>query len=136
MEGKSVNNDTVEVNSEVAIVDLWSNSEVEFKCDHCIVLYKNETKHTAIKLKDNSKTLSEKNAEISDGYKKICIDRGFKKDTPEFWNCFDMQELKRYIKQLGEVVIYYRDVTMPNGDKGKGVGIEIENPEALEEIRG
>ena len=48
----------------------------------------------------------------------------------------DMQELKRYIKQLGEVVIYYRDVTMPNGDKGKGVGIEIETPEALEEIRG
>ena len=48
----------------------------------------------------------------------------------------DMQELKRYIKQLGEVVIYYRDVTMPNWDKGKGVGIEIENPEALEEIRG
>ena len=48
----------------------------------------------------------------------------------------DMQELKRYIKQLGEVVIYYRDVTMPNGDKGKGVGIEIENPEALDEIRG
>ena len=48
----------------------------------------------------------------------------------------DMQELKRYIKQLGEVVIYYRDVTMPNGDKGKGGGIEIENPEALEEIRG
>ena len=28
----------------------------------------------------------------------------------------DMQEIKRYIKQLGEVVIYYRDVTMPNGD--------------------
>ena len=24
----------------------------------------------------------------------------------------DMQELKRYIKQLGEVVIYYRNVTM------------------------
>ena len=47
----------------------------------------------------------------------------------------DMQELKRYIKQLGEVVIYYRDVTMPNGDKGKGVGIEIETPEAIEEIR-
>ena len=44
MERKDVNNDTVEVNSEVAIVDLWSNSEVEFKCDHCIVLYKNETK--------------------------------------------------------------------------------------------
>ena len=26
----------------------------------------------------------------------------------------DMQELKRYIKQLGEVVIYYRNVTMPD----------------------
>ena len=25
----------------------------------------------------------------------------------------DMQELKRYIKQLGEVVIYYREVTAP-----------------------
>ena len=36
----------------------------------------------------------------------------------------DMQELKRYIKQLGEVVLYYRDVTMPNGDKGVGVGIK------------
>ena len=38
----------------------------------------------------------------------------------------DMQELKRYIKQLGEVVIYYRNVTMPNGDKGGGVGIQKE----------
>ena len=36
----------------------------------------------------------------------------------------DMQELKRYIKQLGEVVIYYRDVTMPNGEKGVGVSVE------------
>ena len=36
----------------------------------------------------------------------------------------DMQELKRYLKQLGEVVLYYRDVTMPNGDKGLGVGIK------------
>lgn len=36
----------------------------------------------------------------------------------------DMQELKRYIKQLGEVVIYYRNVTMPNGEKGVGVAIE------------
>ena len=26
----------------------------------------------------------------------------------------DMQELKRYIKQMGEVIIYYRSVTMPN----------------------
>ena len=46
----------------------------------------------------------------------------------------DMQELKRYIKQLGEVVIYYRDVTMPNGDKGVGVGIKT--PESVSEIRG
>ena len=36
----------------------------------------------------------------------------------------DMQELKRYLKQLGEVVVYYRDVTMPNGDKGAGVAIK------------
>ena len=35
----------------------------------------------------------------------------------------DMQELKRYIKQLGEVIIYYRDVTMPNGEKGVGVAV-------------
>ena len=36
----------------------------------------------------------------------------------------DMQELKRYINQLGEVIIYYRNVTMPNGDKGVGVGVK------------
>jgi len=29
----------------------------------------------------------------------------------------DMQELKRYIKQLGEVVVYYRDVTTPEKKK-------------------
>jgi hypothetical protein len=48
----------------------------------------------------------------------------------------DMQELKRYLKQLGEVVIYYRDVTMPDGEKGQGVGIKIEKPEATADIRG
>ena len=48
----------------------------------------------------------------------------------------DMQELKRYIKQLGEVVIYYRNVTMPDGEKGQGVGIEIIAPEATEDVRG
>tara|TARA_Y100001938_G_C7935866_1_gene351734 strand:- start:259 stop:771 length:513 start_codon:yes stop_codon:yes gene_type:complete len=48
----------------------------------------------------------------------------------------DMQEIKRYIKQLGEVVIYYRDVTMPDGSKGQGIGIEIEKPEASENLRG
>jgi hypothetical protein len=36
----------------------------------------------------------------------------------------DMQELKRYIAQLGEVVIYYRNVTMPNGEKGVGVAVK------------
>lgn len=46
----------------------------------------------------------------------------------------DMQELKRYIKQLGEVVIYYRNVTMPNGEKGVGVGVKT--PEAVAEIKG
>ena len=30
----------------------------------------------------------------------------------------NMQEIKRYIKQLGEVVVYYREVTLPNGEKG------------------
>ena len=35
----------------------------------------------------------------------------------------NMQEIKRYIKQLGEVVVYYQEVTMPNGEKG--VGAEI-----------
>tara|TARA_Y100001958_G_C21240739_1_gene568372 strand:- start:242 stop:766 length:525 start_codon:yes stop_codon:yes gene_type:complete len=36
----------------------------------------------------------------------------------------DMQEIKRYIKQLGEVIIYYREVTMPNGEKGVGVAVK------------
>ena len=48
----------------------------------------------------------------------------------------DMQEIKRYIKQLGEVVIYYRNVTMPDGDKGQGVGIKVDKPETVENIRG
>ena len=41
----------------------------------------------------------------------------------------DMQELKRYIKQLGEVVIYYRDVTLPDGQKGVGVSVEKKGEE-------
>ncbi|MDA7915342.1 hypothetical protein N9B98_03660, partial [bacterium] len=41
----------------------------------------------------------------------------------------DMQELKRYIRQLGEVVIYYRNVTMPNGEKGVGVGVKKNDKE-------
>ncbi len=35
----------------------------------------------------------------------------------------DMQELKRYIKQMGEVVVYYRNVTMPNGEQGVGAKV-------------
>ena len=39
----------------------------------------------------------------------------------------NMQEIKRYIKQLGQVVVYYRDVTIktPQGDE-KGVGVKFE----------
>mgnify|MGYP000343819261 CR=1 FL=1 len=46
---------------------------------------------------------------------------------------FNVQDVKRYIKQLGEVVIYYRDVTMPNGEKGVGV-IAQEMKEVLPEV--
>jgi len=35
----------------------------------------------------------------------------------------NMQELRRYIRELGEVVVYYRNVTMPNGEKGVGIGV-------------
>jgi hypothetical protein len=35
----------------------------------------------------------------------------------------DMQELKRYIKQLGEVVIYYRNVTI-NDEDAVGVAVK------------
>lgn len=39
----------------------------------------------------------------------------------------NIQEIKRYIKQMGEVVVYYRNVTIktPEGDE-KGVGVKIE----------
>ena len=46
----------------------------------------------------------------------------------------DMQELKRDIKQVGEGVIYYRNVTMANGEKGVGVGVRT--PEEVAEIKG
>lgn len=35
------------------------------------------------------------------------------------------QELRRYIRELGEVVIYYRNVTLPNGKEG--IGVKVEN---------
>ena len=58
----------------------------------------------------------------------------FKHGVEEKVMAEDMQELKRYIKQLGEVVIYYRSVTMPNGEKGMGVGIKT--PENIADIKG
>lgn len=36
----------------------------------------------------------------------------------------NVQELRRYIRELGEVIIYYRNVTLPNGEKGEGIAIE------------
>jgi len=42
----------------------------------------------------------------------------------------DMQELKRYIKQMGEVVIYYRNVTI--NDK-KGVGAAVKKNETTKD---
>ena len=35
----------------------------------------------------------------------------------------DMQELKRYIKQMGEVIIYYRNVTI-NDEDAVGVAVK------------
>lgn len=37
----------------------------------------------------------------------------------------NMQELRRYIRELGEVIIYYRNVTLPNGEEGVGVGVRL-----------
>ena len=45
----------------------------------------------------------------------------------------DMQELKRYIKQLGEVVVYYRSVTIrnPDGTTESGVGVSNSNDDSI-----
>jgi len=34
------------------------------------------------------------------------------------------QEIRRYIRELGEVIVYYRNVTLPNGEEGVGVEVE------------
>tara|TARA_B100000927_G_scaffold250783_1_gene215352 strand:+ start:2849 stop:3310 length:462 start_codon:yes stop_codon:yes gene_type:complete len=34
------------------------------------------------------------------------------------------QEIRRYIRELGEVVVYYRNVTLPSGEKGVAVEVE------------
>jgi len=36
----------------------------------------------------------------------------------------NVQELRRYIRELGVVIAYYEDVTMPNGDKGVGASVK------------
>lgn len=36
----------------------------------------------------------------------------------------NMQELRRYIRELGEVIVYYRNVTMPDGEKGVGIAVK------------
>ena len=38
----------------------------------------------------------------------------------------NMQELRRYIRELGEVVIYYRNVTI-KGEPAVGVGVKLED---------
>ena len=43
----------------------------------------------------------------------------------------DMQEIKRYIKQVGEVIVYYREVTLPNGQKGVGAEIKVKDNKAI-----
>ena len=46
----------------------------------------------------------------------------------------DMQEIKRYIKQMGEVVVYYREVTLPNGQKGVGAEIKVDDTNAFTKL--
>ena len=38
---------------------------------------------------------------------------------------FNTQEIKRYINQLGEVIVYYRNVTI-NDDEGGAIEIKVE----------
>jgi len=46
----------------------------------------------------------------------------------------DMQEIKRYIKQVGEVIVYYREVTLPNGQKGVGAEIKVDDNKAFTKL--
>lgn len=42
---------------------------------------------------------------------------------------YNMQEIKRYVQELGQVIVYYRNVTIksPDGEKAAiGVGIKVE----------
>ena len=46
----------------------------------------------------------------------------------------DMQEIKRYIKQMGEVIVYYREVTLPNGEKGVGAELKVKDNNAFTKL--
>ena len=46
----------------------------------------------------------------------------------------DMQEIKRYIKQVGEVIVYYREVTLPNGQKGVGAELKVKDNNAFTKL--
>ena len=39
---------------------------------------------------------------------------------------YNTQELKRYINQLGEVIVYYRNVTV-NDEEAGAIGIKVED---------
>ena len=39
---------------------------------------------------------------------------------------YNTQELKRYINQLGEVIVYYRNVTV-NDEQAEAIGIKVED---------
>lgn len=41
----------------------------------------------------------------------------------------NMQELRRYIRELGEVIVYYKNVTTPDGEEAVGIAIETEEKE-------
>lgn len=36
----------------------------------------------------------------------------------------NVQELRRYIRELGEVIVYYKNVTLPQGEEGVGIVVE------------
>tara|TARA_B100002019_G_C21271165_1_gene602387 strand:- start:1419 stop:1943 length:525 start_codon:yes stop_codon:yes gene_type:complete len=37
----------------------------------------------------------------------------------------NMQEIRRYIRELGEVIVYYRNVTLPDGQEGVGIEVKV-----------
>ena len=39
---------------------------------------------------------------------------------------YNTQEIKRYINQLGEVIVYYRNVTV-NDDEAEAIGVKVKD---------